>query len=186
MDRRTFMKAVCATSAGGAILFAGARPARAQSEQEAAMLQECERGSKSCRAWILDLVANAEAKLGKKETAVILESCGRSCARRGPIEAARKCQGDLDAFLKTMGGWIGAENVRREGSVVHLVYSKCYCPNVEGVEKVPAVYCECSRGWVGEMFETVLGRKVEVELLSSVKRGDGECRLVVRAQGGGG
>jgi predicted ArsR family transcriptional regulator len=44
---------------------------------------------------------------------------------------------------------------------------------------VPATYCRCSCGWYGELFEAVLGRPVEVELLGSIASGDEQCRFVI-------
>lgn len=180
MDRRDFMKRACAAGAGGAFLIAAGGAAKAQSK-DSASLEACEREWKLSQTWIVNVVENMDAKVDEKEKVRILEACGRSCARRGAVEAASKCAGDLDAFLSAMRKWIGEANVRREGSTVHLTYSKCYCPNVQSMEKVPASYCNCSRGWAKEMFETVLGKPVEVDLLSSIKRGDAECRLVIRA-----
>jgi predicted hydrocarbon binding protein len=46
--------------------------------------------------------------------------------------------------------------------------------------QLPASYCLCSAGWVQEMFETVTGRPVHVELIRSIKGGAPDCRFVVR------
>jgi len=179
MDRRNFMKTMCTAGAGGMLFLAGTEAAKAQSEAGAS-LETCEREWKLSQAWIVNAVENMDAKIDEKEKIRILEDCGRACARRGAMKAAAESTGDLDKFLGTMKAWIGEKNVRREGATVFVTYSQCYCPNVQAMEKVPASYCNCSRGWAKEMFETVLGKPVAVELLSSIKRGDKECRLVIR------
>jgi predicted hydrocarbon binding protein len=48
------------------------------------------------------------------------------------------------------------------------------------LKSLPASYCLCSAGWVQEMFETVTGRPVHVELIRSIKGGAPDCRFVVR------
>jgi predicted hydrocarbon binding protein len=61
------------------------------------------------------------------------------------------------------------------------MYSKCLCPLVQsGSETLSDTYCNCSRGWVKEMFEMVSGKPVEVTLTESIKRGAKACRFVVQ------
>ena len=65
--------------------------------------------------------------------------------------------------------------------MLHVVYPRCFCHLVaKGPERLPDIYCLCSRGWLKEMFETVLGELVEVDLLDSVKRGADQCGFTVR------
>jgi len=49
------------------------------------------------------------------------------------------------------------------------------------VERVPPLNSNCSRGWTKEIFETVVGKSVDVKPLTSIKRGDKECLILVRA-----
>lgn len=178
VHRRAFLKKLCMAGAGGMFLLA-AGPADGRAETQAAQpAEDPEKGFS--KEWIVAAVGNMEATLPESETIGVLEECGRRCARRGAVKTAIECAGDIDKLLAGLRGWIGEGNVRREGAEITLVYGKCYCPNVRDVEKVPAVYCNCSRGWVREMFETVMGRPCDVALLASIKRGDPECRLVVR------
>jgi len=109
-----------------------------------------------------------------------MESCGRACARSGVIDEARACRGDLDKMVSKMKKWVGKENVRKDGNVIEVVYSKCFCELVaDGPPILPDTYCTCSRGWLKEMFETVVGSPVEVDLMESIKRGDRQCRFII-------
>ena len=76
---------------------------------------------------------------------------------------------------------LGQGNARRENGAVRLVYEKCYCPMVaRGPDRLPDTWCNCSRGWVMEMFEIASGRPVKVACLSSIKRGDPKCEFEVK------
>jgi predicted hydrocarbon binding protein len=178
MDRRKFVKKVCQAGAGGMLLLAGTSGIKAESQEQPVPPPE-DKEKKFSQEWIVNVVASMDSKLGEKEKIRILEACGRACARKSSIQTALENRGDLEKFLAAMRGLIGEGNVQREGKRVQLAWNQCYCPNVRALDKVPPLYCNCSRGWVKEMFETALGKPVDVKLLTSIKRGDKECRLVV-------
>jgi predicted hydrocarbon binding protein len=135
----------------------------------------------SSERWIENLMGAMDAHLDEGTKAALMESCGRACARLGAIGSAEKCDGDVDRLVATLEKWIGEGNAQRDGDVVHVVYPRCLCHLVaKGQERLPDTYCLCSRGWLKEMFETVVGHPVEVALLESVKRGAEQCRFTVR------
>ena len=192
MDRRDFMKKVCEAGAGSAIVMVAAGAARGQSEAKPAVKSAaesaaeaardaCEKNRKFSQEWIVNAVGNLEGKLDEKSEILILEECGRACARKGASKTAIENKDNLEGFLTIMRGWMGEQNVLREPHTVTLVFDKCYCPNLSSFAgTVPSSYCNCSRGWMKEMFETVTGKPCDVALLSSIMRGDKECRLVVQ------
>jgi hypothetical protein len=200
MDRRDFMKKAGEAGAGSAFILAAAGAAkgtaagaaRGQSEGKPAIKSAaelateaardaCEKDRRFSREWIVNAVGNMEGKLDEASEILVLEECGRACARKGSVKAAIENKGNLEGLLKVMRGWIGEKNVLREHNAVTLVFEKCYCPNLSSFEgTVPRSYCNCSRGWAKEMFETVQGKPCDVALLSSVRRGDKECRLIVQ------
>lgn len=136
---------------------------------------------KFTQRWVKNLMDSMDAHLDEEAKIALMESCGRACARVGPIRSAEACQGDLDRLLSTLGKWIGKGNVRRDGNVVHIVYTKCLCHLVaEGPPRLPHTYCYCSRGWLKEMFETVVGKPVDVDLINSIKRGGQQCSFTVQ------
>jgi len=131
--------------------------------------------------WVQNLVASMDAHLDEQTKTALMESCGRACARGGAINSAKTCQGNADRLVTTLENSIGKGHARRDGDVVHVVYPKRLCHLVaKGPPALPDTYCLCSRGWLKEMFETVLGEPVEVELLDSVKRGADQCSFTVR------
>ena len=161
MNRKEFL-------AAGAVL-AAARSAPAQQPDASRKFRE---------AWVAGLMENLERQLDRPARVALMESCGRSCARRGAVKMAA---GGLDKLIDALAGHIGKENARREGDAVHVTYTKCYCPLVgDGPPRLPDAWCECSRGWLLEVFGAAAGKPVQVDLLESIKRGGEKCRFVVR------
>ncbi|MCP4727005.1 MAG: hypothetical protein GY863_18340 [bacterium] len=130
--------------------------------------------------WIKSFLKNLDEQFDEKTRINLLESCGRDCAKRGAIQLANSCKGDLKKFVDTLANSLGKENNYIDGDSVHLGYSKCLCHLVDkGPERLSDTWCNCSRGWVLEMFETVTGKKVKVELISSIKRGHDSCNFII-------
>jgi predicted hydrocarbon binding protein len=123
-----------------------------------------------------------DAHLDEETRRRLMGSCGRACARTGPADVAKRCQGDLDEWLATLAKWHGGEEfVSRDGDIVHAVCRECFCDLVkDGPPTLSDTYCYCSLGWMKETFEAVTGRPVDVVLLESVKRGDQRCKFTIR------
>lgn len=161
MNRKEFL------AAGAALAMA--REAAAQEPGSRRKFQE---------AWLASLMEILDRRLDRPARIAFMESCGRACARRGAIGTAA---GGLDKLIETLAGHIGRENVRREGGAIHLTYTRCYCPLVnDGPPRLSGTWCECSRGWVLEVFGAATGKPVHVDLLESIRRGGEKCRFVVR------
>ncbi len=76
-----------------------------------------------------------------------------------------------DEFRKTL--WLRCD-------VVISFYDRCYCPLVKGyVGKVSPSFCNCSVGWIRELFETALKKPVKVEKIGTIKQGNKQCRFRV-------
>ena len=60
----------------------------------------------------------------------------------------------------------------------------CHCPRVRDAlkrgEKLPVTYCYCGAGFYKGIWEEILGRPVEVEVVESVLDGDEVCTIAVR------
>lgn len=135
-----------------------------------------DKSEKSKQAWLQSLLKNMENQLPEEACIQLMEATGRDCARRSAIAMARSCMGDLAVFAGKMKKYAA---VSLEGGTIQLSYPKCYCPIVGKLDNLPDVWCRCSVGWVKEMFGTVAGKLVEVELLQSIKRGDPVCQFTV-------
>ncbi len=172
MKRKHFVQLTSALVTLGA-----ARGVAQEPSQEAA-----ERERKFHEAWLKSLLENLDAHVDQPTRVKLMEAVGRACARRsGFLPKVQAAKGDVDKLVASLARTVGKDNCRREGSVVHLRYPKCYCHIVgDGPARLPDTWCECSRGWVHEVLETATGKPVKVELTHSIKRGDADCRFVIQ------
>lgn len=131
-------------------------------------------------AWIKSMMETIDTSLDEKGRIALMENSGRECAKRGALKAAQSANGDLDKFLDTLRSWIGTENIRMNKRGIEVIYSKCFCPLVEDMKApLSQTYCNCSKGWLLEMFGTVLGRTPAIEIKETIKRGGNQCRFLI-------
>jgi hypothetical protein len=114
----------------------------------------------------------------------IMEACGRRCIGASTLQKARSLQQEarhLDDLLDRLNSaHIGGGHLRREGQLILGVYDRCYCGSVsQARQPISATYCRCSCGWYRQLFETLLGCPVQVDLLGSILQGDESCRFVI-------
>lgn len=130
--------------------------------------------------WVKALMENLEDQFDSDSRIRLMESCGRNCARRNAAQITEECRGDIDKMVKILNR-IPDLKIRKKDDHGYLVtYGKCFCRLVaKGPERLPDTYCECSRGWLLQMFGTTRGKPVEVKILQSIKRGADTCRFLI-------
>lgn len=130
--------------------------------------------------WIATLMDGLNKNVDEKTLAMILEQCGRQCQSQSFLKKARNIyqkSRSTDESLEKLGQVY--KHLHREGDRVYLVYSRCYCSQVNKIPKgkLSGVYCNCSRGWAKALFEGALGRPVEVIMEKSIISGENECKF---------
>jgi len=120
----------------------------------------------------------------------LMHANGRSCF----VGSGQKpFPGGLDAFIEAAKKWMSPNPpfLRREDDIVYFDYVQnpaglkvkdgwCLCPLVEkGPDGLSGTFCECSVGYVAQMFTDLTGKPVRVELLESLKRGGKGCRFKI-------
>ncbi len=135
--------------------------------------------------WVKTLLTNLGTRLDPQQVKDLLEACGRECGRThaaGRAKLVKEKIADIDNLLDTLNASvIGGGHLHRVDDHFTVTFEACYCPLVQAAsEKLPESFCNCSRGWVKEMFVTLLDRPVEVEILQTVRRGAESCEFVVR------
>ena len=186
MKRKNFLKGAIGVAAAGTMLGGSSKVmAREASAGENKMATK----NKFLAGWLTAWLGNMKKNMPEAEMVRVIEDNGRACAERGGSLAwARSFNGDLDKFLAAMRKTIGANNARRDGSKVTLIYGKCFCPLVGDLQdplvgdtskKLPAEYCLCTRGWTQAVYGAIAGKEVKVDLKSSIKRGDPKCLIEV-------
>jgi predicted hydrocarbon binding protein len=181
MNRKEFIaRSFKVVLGAGAAIFLN-KPNRASSFSTANFQEgEMPQKQKFLHDWLSNLMKNMDSQLDEESKIKVLEECGRACAQRHAKAEALKSKGNLDGWLETMKKWVGANNVQKEGNSVRIVYSKCFCPLVSDLEPLlTETFCNCSRGWLKENFETVVGKTVEAKLDDSIMMGGKECRFTV-------
>jgi len=136
--------------------------------------------------WINVVLANI-ALLEEKEGKKIIEKCGRECARSHDLpreikrirsEVANK--EDIDLLFTTYKEKIyNTSRLYKEGEVIYLEYHKCLCPIVNKGTVHNPFFCNCTRGYTKERFETLFGKPVKVDLLKSILNGDKICQQAI-------
>jgi hypothetical protein len=179
MKRKSFLKGAIGVAAAGTLLGGG--KIMAQEKDDVPCEKKLAGKNKFLLGWLAAWLGNMKKDLPEAEMAKVIEDNGRACAERGGMLAgARSLNGDMDKFLAAMRKHIGENNARREGNKITLVYEKCFCPLVAGVEgTLPGEYCLCTVGWTKAVYGAVAGKEVKVDLKSSIKRGAPQCLIEV-------
>jgi predicted hydrocarbon binding protein len=126
------------------------------------------------------LIAGLDENVDEETVAKVLEQCGRQCQSESFVKKARAIyqkSKSMDEFLDKFGKVY--KHLQREGHNVYIVYPKCYRSFVNKIPpgKLSVTYCNCSRGWVKELFEGALGRPVEAVMEKSIVKGDYQCKF---------
>ena len=130
--------------------------------------------------WITNILASINSQVSEETKVRLMESCGRACAKAEAVNAVDNCRGDCQQLQSILCKWLGKSNVWRKGDTVHLVYSKCYCRlQVDIPDRLSKIFCQCSCGWLKEVFETALKKQVKVDLKSSIRQGAQQCTFEV-------
>lgn len=145
--------------------------------------------------WIHRLMENMDELLDTDTRGRLMQACGRDCYVNafGVRSEEPPPTGALDAFLETAKA-AGETYIRREGDTVYYKYGAseqnpyglrlqdgyCMCPLVESAPTtLSKTYCQCSAGYVREVFERMTGSPCRVELLESVRTGGKACRFKI-------
>lgn len=136
---------------------------------------------KHIHKWIFALVDSLDKNTDEQSKISVLENCGRACITESMKKRAKKVKQESKSaaeFLKNLSKVWG--HLKLKGKDVYVEYPRCYCPIVASYKgELPKSWCNCSRGWIKELFESALGKPVKVLLEKSVKQSDKSCRFKV-------
>ena len=130
------------------------------------------------------MIALLGDKLGPETRNEILEQMGRECAKEFR-DRAEKYKGNLKGYLEDIQkGWFEKAEFNKETQVIRITdrqVNSCACPFVDK-SLMSGDYCNCTIGWQKENYSFVTGKDVDVEIESSVLRGDPKCvyRITIR------
>lgn len=179
MDRKSFLKGL---AVAGATLpcwssFAETKTGKCEGAT-------CMSDNSAVRQFLTDFLSEEDATLDHDALLKLMKQRGRACCRS--LEFRQKLiddsHGSLDNLVELMGKIVGAENCRREGNTVILIYpvSKCVCGwNPQRPTDPNDPYCNCSAANNQLLFETVSGKTVNVNVAESPRRGGAHCRFII-------
>lgn len=135
-------------------------------------------------AWAKDLCGFLNDRYDEETVKAIRMDC--ACgpyAINGKLKALyEKSDGPAD-FVKKVNELDPGFSLEYDGTSYYVVYPQCYCSCVKRTDgQLPKAWCYCTLGYSRRMFETILGKETEGELLSSIKAGDTVCRIRITVQ----
>ena len=147
--------------------------------------------------WVQGAMKRLDRAVEKKTASRVMEECGIACAEAHQktidrVVAKRRKYRTLEEFLeREKKGLLPGMRLERKGDYLYQYYTpmsfhhpmRCFCSLLKGLpakETVSATYCQCSKGFVREMWEPILGRPVKVEVLETAVTGAKECRFRIR------
>jgi predicted hydrocarbon binding protein len=150
---------------------------------------------KEIAKWVKCAMERLDALVDERTRFQIMENCGYKCAEvnKRVIERAKarlKKYSNIEDFLEAeQRNPIKGTSLVREGNTLYQFHKpqslrmKCYCSLVNSAEeKISPTYCHCSKGFVKKLWESILERPVNVDLIQSVMSGANECKFAIHLQ----
>ena len=126
-------------------------------------------------AKLIDILSN---HMNENELSDVLHDLGAYCATTDlKLQTYR---GDVDGYCEHIKKTASGDDVtydRKKGTIIKTSPERtdCFCPLISLQNQTPKIVCNCSLGWQQQTWETILGKKVQVELKESVLRGGKRC-----------
>lgn len=136
--------------------------------------------------WLKGAIERLENAVGEDKARKIMESSGRMCCgatcRKRAQQAVRGAQSINEIVKRLNKAHLGGGRLKvKDKHTVTGGYDQCYCGQVKHT-KTPfpsLTYCHCSVGWYKQLFETTLGRPVDVEITQSIISGAKTCEFFI-------
>ena len=130
------------------------------------------------------LMDNFERQFPEDVQIKVMENCGRRCTGASTIEKAKRIKRNAQNLAELIDGLnkqhIGGGKLKLENNKINVEYGKCYCGMVSKTkERFSSTYCNCSRGYLLELFEQIFEKPVKVDLVESVIQGAKSCKFII-------
>jgi predicted ArsR family transcriptional regulator len=179
MNRKQFLKdcacGVCGCVAAGEIVSQGSPAAQAAPAEDWRL--------RFVRRRYAKLIEVLSSRVDEQTLDATLHDLGSYCSTTD--EKVETYRGDFEGYREHLRQTASGDAVRfdrKEGiiTVTSPERADCFCPLISLQDKTPTVVCNCSLGWHQRTWQTVLGKRVRVELKESVLRGGRRCTFQVR------
>lgn len=145
--------------------------------------------------WMKNAVEKLEELVDEETCSQVLLYCGYHCAKVHKIASqARKHRRKYPALEEYLEAGLcnpaRGTRMERQGDIIYQYYTpqslsrpvRCYCSLLRKLpegENAPLAFCQCSRGFAQKVWEAVLGRPVQIEILESCAAGARECKFAI-------
>lgn len=107
-------------------------------------------------------------------------ACGPQSGKIEKLKKLYESSKDIAEFADKATKLNQGYTIKYEDDSLYLIYPECYCSCVKQSEKhLPKTWCYCTLGYTKRMFDNVLDKQIEVELIESVKLGGDKCVIKV-------
>ena len=180
MNRKDFLKncacGLCTCAAAGLIAPESMSGAETKAPEDWRLKFVKERYAK--------LLGILSSRMDEKTLNETLSELGAYCSGLGD-GTLNKFRGDLEGYRKMVKQSVSGDNITYDWDkgVITMASDErtdCFCPLNSRVHHTPEVVCNCSLGWQKHTWETLLQKKVKVELTESVLRGGKRCVFEIR------
>lgn len=125
------------------------------------------------------LIEILSGKMDEEELNGVLHELGAFCSSTVD-EWTSKYKGNFEGFRRVLQQGSSGDDAsyNRETGIITMTSparTDCFCPMISVATHTPSVVCNCSLGWQQHTWETILQKKVKVELKESVLRGGTRC-----------
>jgi len=185
-------------SALGDVLGNEAREAILTGHENLAPFSDAETRAK----WVINAIKKLDSKATEEEKYQVISRCAhvRPKEEIEQLKAIYDKNHDIDEFLEYFGNSLPfIEKPYRKGTIIYqskppadpeaykaaktqhdLIRASCFCPIIKAsLDKMPRSFCYCGAGWAKQMFETVLGESLKIEVVSTVIDGDRLCKYAI-------
>jgi predicted hydrocarbon binding protein len=180
MDRKDFFKKTCKVgicSCAGLMLF---------SENNTFASTTLDESKEDWRikfvqnrfAFFFNLIGESTDKATRDK---LIEQLGMNCSKENEDQYAEYI-GQIDKYLENVKTkWVEKaefDRVKNEIRVTDKKRESCFCPLVNS-KIISKDFCNCSRGWLKQTYGTIIGKPVEVEIITSILRGSDCCSFKI-------
>lgn len=183
MDRKDFFKKACQYGMCGCTGMLLLSPAGVLANSTTQEEQKEDFRSAFIQSRIAVFIEGMKNELDEPTRSALLEHMGCYCAGSGKAKSI-EFKGRLDAYLTSIAPYVDqAKHDKEKGTIkiVGVVNNSCFCPFVD-TSKMPKEFCNCTKGWQKETYETIIGKPVEVSIDESVLRGSNRCGFTITYQ----
>lgn len=112
----------------------------------------------------------------------VMEAMGNYCVK-DVLPSAEKVKAnskDLNEMIDNLNELFGGEYFTLKGDKIYSKLDKCFCHfGVKKTEKpISKTYCQCSLGYMKQLFNSLLDKSVETELIQSILTGSDTCKFI--------